>query len=310
MPAAIWEKGIPIMSDIYQTITDRIVAQIEQGAGAWRMPWHTKHGATEMQLPRNVVSGRAYRGVNVPMLWGAAQAFGYESPFWATYKQWSERSCQVRKGEKATMVVFWRTYKVDRDDSGDDEGDDKRLVVRAYFVFNAAQVDGFSVETVTKGETPEDLSEDQRIASADAFFAATGSTVRHGGNRAFYTTGGDFIQMPEFGQFDEPVSYYSTLAHEHTHWSGHKARLDRQFGARFGDQAYAFEELVAELGAAYLCGVLGLANEPRADHAAYLDSWLKVLKGDKKAIFTAASRSQAAVDYLQSLQASETRLAA
>jgi antirestriction protein ArdC len=148
------------MSDVYQTITDRIVAQIEAGAGAWRMPWHTKHGATEMQLPHNV-TGRAYRGINVPMLWGAAQAFGYESPFWATYKQWSERGCQVRKGEKGTMVVFWKAYKVDPDDASDDEGDATRLVARAYFVFNAAQVDGFDPGKASKGETPEDLSEDQ-----------------------------------------------------------------------------------------------------------------------------------------------------
>ena len=231
-------------------------------------------------------------------------------PFWATYKQWQERGCQVRKGEKAAMVVFWKAYKVEQDDAGDDEGDETRLVARASFVFNAAQVDGFDLSKISKGETPEDLSEDQRIASAEAFFAATGAIVRHGGNRAFYTTAGDFIQMPQFAQFDGAVFYYATLAHEHTHWTGANARLDRQFGARFGDQAYAFEELVAELGAAYLCGILGLANEPRPDHAAYLDSWLKVLKSDKKAIFTAANKAQAAVDYLQALRSIEQQAAA
>jgi antirestriction protein ArdC len=294
------------MSDVYQTITDRIVAQIEQGAGAWCMPWHSRrHGASELALPRNV-TGRAYRGVNVPVLWATAAAFGYASPIWATYKQWQERSCQVRKGEKSAMVVFWKSIEAENDD-GETE---THLVARAYFVFNAAQVDGF--DKITKApQSVEDLSEDQRIASAEAFFAATGSIVRHGGNRAFYTSSGDFIQMPLFGQFVDAQSYYSVLAHEHTHWTGSKSRLDRQFGARFGDQAYAFEELVAELGAAFLCATLGISNEPREDHAAYIDSWLRVLKGDKKAIFTAASKAQAAVDYLQDLQAAaETQCAA
>jgi antirestriction protein ArdC len=185
------------------------------------------------------------------------------------------------------------------------------MIAKAYFVFNAAQVDGFDEAKITKSaQSVEDLTEDQRIAAAESFFAATGSIIRHGGNRAFYTTGGDYVQMPEFGQFTDPLAYYAVLGHEHVHWTGNKSRLDRQFGSRFGDQAYAFEELVAELGAAYLCATLGLANEPREDHASYIASWLTTLKGDKKAIFTAASKAQAAVDYLQSLQGSETRLAA
>jgi antirestriction protein ArdC len=209
------------------------------------------------------------------------------------------------------MVVFWKSVGVERvSDDGETETED-RLIAKAYFVFNAAQVDGFDESKITKPEpAPEDLTEDQRIASADAFFAATGSTVRHGGNRAFYTPGGDFIQMPQFGKFVGAESYYSVLAHEHTHWTGAKSRLDRDLRGRFGAEAYAAEELIAELGAAYLCATLGLANEPREDHAAYIARWLKVLKGDKRAIFTAASKAQAAADYLQSLQVCETRVAA
>lgn len=291
------------MSDLYQSITDRIVAQIEQGAADWRMPWHSrKHGATELTLPRNV-AGRAYRSVNVPVLWTTAAALGYESPVWGTYKQWAERGAKVRKGEKATMVVFWKSRDIaTENDDGETEAH-RQLFAKAYFVFNAAQVDGYDAEKIGKPDaSSEDLSESERIASADAFFAATGSTVRHGGNRAFYTSGGDFIQMPAFADFIDAQSYYSTLAHEHAHWTGAKARLDRDFSRRFGDQAYAFEELVAELGAAYLCAILGLSNEPRPDHAAYIASWLRVLKGDKKAIFMAASKAQAAADYLQSLR--------
>jgi antirestriction protein ArdC len=297
VPAELGE-GDPIMADIYQAITDRIVAQIEQGVGEWRMPWHSRERS--LALPGNI-TGRAYRGVNVPMLWATAAAFGYQSPIWATYKQWQERGAQVRKGEKAAMVVFWKSteIKVGETEDGSDEIE-RHLIARGYFVFNAGQVDGFDAAKVGRiGPTPEDLCEDQRIAAAEQFFAHTGSAVRHGGNRAFYTPSGDFIQMPEFAQFRDTQSYYSTLAHEHTHWTGTKSRLDRQFGARFGDAAYAFEELVAELGAAYLCAALGLFNEPREDHAAYLAGWLRVLKADKKAIFTAAAKAQAAVDFLQ-----------
>jgi antirestriction protein ArdC len=174
-------------------------------------------------------------------------------------------------------------------------------------VFNAAQVTGFEPNAIaTKG----DLSELQRINAAERFFGNTGSIVRHGGNRAFYSPGGDFIQMPEFRQFIAADPYYSTLAHEHVHWSGAPQRCAREFGKRFGDNAYAFEELVAELGAAFLCAELGLSNEPRQDHAAYLAGWLRVLQGDKRAIFTAASKAQAAADFLDRLQTPTTQLAA
>jgi antirestriction protein ArdC len=300
------------MSDIYQTVTDRIVALLEAGAGAWHCPWHDKAGEPAMAMPINV-TGRAYRGINVPLLWATADAFGYRSPIWGTYKQWQERGAQVRKGEKATMVVFWKklTIVVGRDaaSDGDDSNEDtrERLMARGYFVFNSDQVDGF---TAKAAKTAADLPESERVANAEGFFAATRATVRHGGNRAYYTTGDDHIQMPEFGQFRDGVSYYATLGHEHVHWTGHKSRCDREFGKRFGDQAYAFEELVAELGAAFLCATLGLANEPRQDHAAYLASWLSVLKADKRAIFTAASKAQAAVDHLQGLQSEPVALAA
>jgi antirestriction protein ArdC len=251
-----------------------------------------------MVLPVNV-TGRAYRGINVPLLWATADAFGYASPIWGTYKQWQERGAQVRKGEKSTMIVFWKKLSyATKNDEGEEETSE-RLMARGYFVFNAAQVDGY-VAKPTKAIG--DLPESERIANAESFFTATGSTVRHGGNRAYYTTSDDHIQMPEFGQFRDGISYYSTLGHEHVHWTGHKARNNREFGKRFGDNAYAFEELVAELGAAFICAELGLTNEPREDHAAYIASWLGCLKADKRAIFTAASKAQAAADYLLGLQ--------
>jgi antirestriction protein ArdC len=291
------------IKDIYQKVTDQIVAAIEKGAGDWRMPWHCKGGLK--LAPKNVVSGKAYRGVNTLVLWTAAEAKGYNSTEWGTYKQWAEKGAQVRKGEKSTQIVFWKFAK-----SGDDQKDDapapvegqrsygsKLLFCKGYHVFNAAQVDGYQAAIdAAPVETIEEKNE--RIAHAEAFFAAVGSDVRIGGNRAYYSPAFDFIQMPSLQAFNDSESYYSTLAHEHTHWTGPKSRLGREFGKRFGDKGYAAEELVAELGAAFMCAELNLSLEPRADHAQYLEHWLGVLKADKRAIFTAASKAQAATDYL------------
>jgi antirestriction protein ArdC len=294
--------------DLYQSVTDRIVSIIERGDGEWRMPWHTDPGSPSIAMPVNV-TGRAYRGINVPLLWATAETFGYASPIWATYKQWQERGAQVRRGEKSTIVVFWKSVDIAKPGDEDDETETERhLIARAFCVFNAAQVDGFEPKSVArKGELPES----RRIDAAEAFFRKLGSIVRHGGNRAFYSVAGDFVQMPEFGQFKNVEGFYSTLAHEHVHWTGAEKRCNRQFGQRFGDQAYAFEELVAELGAAFLCADLGLSNEPRPDHAAYIAGWLRVLRNDERAIFTAASKAQAAADFLHAAQnADEQRQAA
>lgn len=283
-------------ADVYQRVTDQIIAAIESGADNWKMPWHTT-GADSFS-PINAVSRRAYRGINVISLWAQAQAKGYTSGTWATYKQWQEMGAQVRKGEKSTLVVFWKFF--DSKHESEDEADEttsRGCIARGYSVFNADQVDGYEAPKLP--ERPEV----QRIADADAFFAALGGTVKHGGNRAYYSPGDDHIQMPMFESFVDALSYYGTLAHEYTHWTSHKSRCDRQLGKRFGDQAYAAEELVAELGAAYLCSTMGLTNEPRPDHAAYIQSWLNVLKSDKRAIFTAASKAQQAADWMHEKQA-------
>jgi antirestriction protein ArdC len=295
--------------DLYQTVTDRIVSMIRHGAGEWRMPWHAASASepgAPVAMPRNV-TGRTYRGVNVPLLWAAAETFAYPSPIWATYRQWQERGAQVRKGEKSTLVIFWKRIEVAANDNDDDDPTETRLIARGYALFNAAQVDGFDPKPA---DGTAKRSEPQRIDAAEAFFRNAGAIVRHDGNRAFYTTAGDYIQMPELQQFAAADRYYSTLAHEHVHWTGAAHRCAREFGRRFGDQAYAFEELVAELGAAFLCADLGMSNEPRPDHAAYIASWLRVLKDDKRAIFTAASKAQAAADYLSGLQITATQLAA
>lgn len=292
--------------DLFQQITDTLVEAIEAGTtDGYRMPWHAT--GRPIMSPINVVSKRPYRGANVVVLWAIAEKFGYPSGLWGTYRQWQELGAQVRKGEKSAMVVFWKFLdrrvedQPGNDDHADDDGGNeestssKRIpYARPYFVFNAAQVDGFEPK-----KHFEELPESSRIAAAEKLFSSIPATVRHGGDSAFYMPAGDYVQMPPFSHFKSPHGYYATLAHELTHWTGSKTRLNRaDLKARFGSDAYAAEELVAELGAAFVMGHLGLMNDPRPDHAGYLASWLKVLKGDKKAIFTAASKAQQAFDYL------------
>jgi antirestriction protein ArdC len=282
-----------IKADVYQKVTDAIVNAIEQGTGTWRMPWHTS--GRNAFSPINTTSRKPYRGINTVCLWAAAEAKGYESGEWGTYKQWQDRDAQVRKGEKSTTVVFWKfANNTESQDDGDEQpaAGSRLLFTRGYCVFNAAQVDGYT----PKAEAERPMLE--RIEQTDAFFKAIGSDVRHGGNQAFYSPAGDYVQMPPFAAFRDAVSYYSVLAHEHTHWTANAARCNRELGKRFGDGAYAAEELIAELGAAFTCAHLGLSTEPREDHAQYLQSWLRVLKADKRAIFTAASKAQQAADWL------------
>jgi len=257
------------------------------------MPWHTS-GRFAFS-PINVVSKKPYRGINTVCLWAAAEAKGYERGEWGTYQQWQEHGAQVRRGERATTVIFWK-FSTDATDTDDEEHTSSNgshlLFVRGYSVFNAAQVDGY--EPPAEPDTPVL----ERIEHAEEFFSNVGAAIRCGGNRAYYSPDSDHIQMPVFSAFRDDVSYYSTLAHEQTHWTAHPSRCDRKLGKRFGDRAYAAEELIAELGAAFTCAHLELSTEPRADHAEYIQSWLRVLRADKRAIFTAASKAQQACDWL------------
>ena len=286
-------------ADIYQRITDRIAAAIEAGAGKWQMPWHPGADGAAPVLPVNAATGKPYRGVNTVVLWAAAQAEEYPSAAWATYRQWAELGAQVRKGERASPVVFWKiSDKEEQDDAGEGEEDGRRprVFARGYSVFNAAQVDGYAAPALPM------LPEAERIGHAEAFFAAIGADIRHGGARACYVPSLDQIRMPPFEAFRDPVAYYATLAHEATHLTGHPSRCARDLRGRFGEEAYAAEELIAELGAAFLCADLALAPEPRPDHAAYVASWLKVLRGDKRAIFTAAAKAQQSADWMHARQ--------
>jgi antirestriction protein ArdC len=289
------DTGTTDKQDVYSNVTSQIIAAIENGVGNWKMPWHTT--GRHAFAPINVTSRRAYRGVNTLVLWAAAQQKGYEHGEWGTYRQWQDKGTQVRKGEKATTIVFWKfsnaTESQDDDQAQTKPGAAPRLLfVRGYSVFNGAQVDGYAPQ-------PESVTPIlNRIDGAESFFGNIGATIRHGGNRAYYSPVADQIQMPPFDSFEDNIPYYGTLAHEHCHWTAKPGRTDRQLGKRFGDNAYAVEELVAELGAAFVCAHLGLSTEPRPDHARYIQSWLKVLNADKRAIFTAASKAQQAADYL------------
>src|SRR5947209_7413521 len=279
---------------VYATVTTQIVNAIERGVGNWRMPWHTS--GRYAFSPMNVVSKKPYRGVNTLCLWAAAQAKGYNGGEWATYQQWHELGAQVRKGEKATTVVFWKFANGTAENQDGEEEQpqtlSRLLFTRGYAVFNAAQVDGYTPRPDT--HTPIE----ERIEHAEGFFRGISARVVHHGNRAFYSSLDDTITLPPFAAFITPIDYYSTRAHESAHWTAKPERCNRQLGKRFGDQAYSVEELVAELTAAFVCAHLRLSSEPREDHAQYLASWLKVLKADNRAIFTAASKAQQAADYL------------
>ncbi len=307
--------------DIHETITAKIVAAIEAGAGAFEMPWHRP--GVSFTVPINALTKQPYRGTNILLLWIDADAKKYEHQVWATYRQWAELGAQVRAGEKASMIVKYGEWipKAVREaarDNGDDLDDTaRRLYAKAAHVFNVDQVDGYAIAPAAPRQ---DLT--QRLAHVDAFIAATRAEFREGGQRAFYrhkstlTGEGDFIQMPPRNLFtgtrtSTPTeAYESTRLHELAHWTGAEHRLARKFGDRFGDQAYAFEELVAELSAAYLCAELDITNTPRPDHAQYIASWLQALQNDKKAIFTAASLASRAVEYLRGLQPVAERAAA
>ena len=287
-------------SDVYSRVTDKIIADLERGNLTWLQPWQAGHKAGPVSRPLRA-GGIPYRGVNVLMLWAAAMEKGYSCPLWLTYKQASELGGQVRKGEKGSLVVYAnRITKTATDDKGADV-EIEIPFMKGYTVFNAEQIDGLPAHFTA---TVQPLNNEiQRLDAVERFFESTKATIRHGGNRAFYSPALDLVQMPELASFRDAESYYATRAHEMTHWTRHETRLNRDFGRkRWGDAGYAMEELVAEIGAAFLCADLGITPETREDHAAYVASWLKVLKDDKRAIFTAASHAQKAADYLNGLQ--------
>jgi antirestriction protein ArdC len=282
--------------DVHRAITETIAAAIEAGAKEYKMPWHQG-----VARPVNACTGKAYHGVNVVALWGAANRRGFRTAHWATYRQWASLGAQVRKGERGSVVVFYKTIAPatqSQAEEGEAGTESSRLVARASWAFNADQVEGWSPPA------PDTKSEVQVREHVEAFIAATRANIRNGGTRAYYDWAGDFIAVPWAEHFvatetsSATEGYYSVVLHELTHWSGAAHRLARNLRGRFGDHAYALEELIAEFGAAFLCADLAIANEPRLDHASYVSSWLRALNDDRTALFAAASKASVAATYL------------
>jgi antirestriction protein ArdC len=287
-------------TDIYTRVTNQIVEQLEKGVLPWRCPWNAEHAAGRITRPLRH-NGENYHGINIIVLWMSAESQGFNCPYWLTFQQAKQLGGFVKKGEHGSPVVYTSTFKKnDTDENGDAVERDCRFL-KQYIVFNTYQVEGLPQHFYALAEPPKETL--QRIEKADRFFASTKADIRHGGNKAFYTVGGDYIRIPPFETFRDPESHAATVAHELTHWTRHPSRLNRDFGRKhWGDEGYAVEELVAELASAFLCADLQITPELRGDHASYLDHWLKVLKDDKRAIFTAASHASQAVDYLRGLQ--------
>lgn len=293
--------------DVARHVADQLIDTLKtaQAAGeSWEKPWV---GGAGLALPMNATTGNEYRGINIWSLIGSAQNACYSSNQWASYKQWESIGGQVREGERGTLIIYYRI--IEKDDG------EKIPFIRHSYVFNACQVEGAEIE-LPNIERPA-LAE--RIETAEQFFRNTGADIRHSDapqayyrRRASGVVDSDFVHMPNIDLFTDTThstateNYYSTLAHEVTHWTGDKRRLDRAKGLRFGDAKYAFEELVAEFGAAFLCAHLGISATPRIDHAQYINCWIQVLTDHPKAIVTACSRASDALDYVRGLQTQTT----
>ena len=279
------------MNDIYQTVTDKIIAELETGTAPWIRPWTGESDP----IPRNALSQRPYRGINTLLLGLEAQHHGYGSNQWLTFRQAQQLDGHVRKGERSTLIIYYEAKIVEKEASdpvADGDEPEKRFIplLKIFNVFNLDQIDGLpAMEPVFGPNWDPNLKAEQIID-------ASGAQIRHSGFRAFYSPPNDLIYLPLKSSFKDEAGYYATALHELAHWTGHPSRVGRKLGRRFGESAYAMEELIAEMGAAFLSAHCHL--EGRLQHASYIASWLEVLQRDKRAIFVAAAQAQKAVDYL------------
>ena len=279
--------------NIAEEITSRILEDLGKGVAPWEKPWKQGRG---LPLLVNASTGKHYRGINVFVLWDEAGKKGYSSPSWVTFNQANALKGHVRKGEKGTGVVFYKPLSKTKSLNLEDEvllEEQSFWVLRTYTVFNLDQVEGLD-HLKAKPETIEPFA---AIEEAEGLLVDSGAEIHHAGiDKAFYDRLGDSISLPLRESFKSPEAYYGTALHELTHWTGHKDRLNREFGKRFGDQAYVFEELVAEMGAAFLCVSCGIPYDTQ--HASYINDWMRILRDHRRAIFTAAAKAQAAMDFV------------
>lgn len=288
------KQGEPPRASLYSEITDRIIADLERGCVPWVKPWG--RAKATLGLPKNAATGRIYSGINILILWGAVIERSYPGQNWLTFRQALSLGGNVRKGEHGTTIVHAdRFIPKDEKDRAKAEDVEPQGVpfLKRFTVFNVAQCEGLPEHLYGQ---PEPLPEREIIPQAEALMRATGADIRIGGDGAFYIPSADFVQLPPQPAFHEPVNYYRTALHELGHWTGHPTRLARDFSGSFGTKAYAREELVAELTAAFTCS--SLAIEPTVRHADYIASWLAVLREDNRAIFRAASLASKAADFL------------
>lgn len=280
---------------LHDAVTARIIAELEQGRFPWVQPWASSSGGTPLGLPQNASTGRTYSGINILLLWAAAIEQGRPSQRWLTFKQALALGGNVRKGEKGTMVVYADTFVPKAEhEKASASGEDARRVgfLKRFTVFHVEQCEGLPPDpdaSPLPGHT-------EVLPQVEAVIASTGADIRIGGEMAFYSPSHDFIQVPPQQAYFEPINWYRTVLHELGHHSGHISRLNRDFSGRHGSQAYAREELVAELCSAFLCAELGVV--PTVRHADYLGAWLEILQGDNRAIFQAASMASKAADFV------------
>ena len=287
-------------TDIHQTITNQIIEAMESARTSGRRLWDS-----QPSLPLNLTTGKPYSGINVLMLWAAGLRNGYASPYWLTYKQAADKGGQVRKGEHSTLCVFYKPWESQETNSDTGETETTRgAVLKSFRVFNGDQIDGIEVPT------PEPRPAFVAIEDAERILAASPAPIHIGGTQAFYRPATDTIHLPPREAFINPEAFYSTALHEMCHSSGHESRLARDFSGRFGTEAYAFEELIAELGSAFLNADLGIISSTLQDHADYLESWVKILKENKKAILTAAAQAAKAHAFIKGLIAGQAQAVA
>lgn len=280
------------ISKLYKEVTDVVIRQLEEGTPPWVRPWTDAKLRGVGMIPSNLVTGRLYSGGNILLLWMAAHQRGYGSLQFCTYKQVNDIGARVRKGERATNIIFTRHLVKKDDDTGEEKGG---TLVKSYAVFHTSQLEDVESKYLHPQQAEEGISVPKN-AEAVEFYRRTGIVIRHEGNKAFYSPAMDVVVMPPFSAFTDEEAYHGTACHELVHATGHQRRLGRTFGKRFGDEQYAVEELVAELGSAYICARLGYSPSFRS--ASYLQSWLRVLKADNRAIFSAASFAGQAADWL------------
>jgi antirestriction protein ArdC len=287
---------------VFDRVTQKIITDLENGVLPWQKPWNGGDGIDHITRPLRH-TGEPYNGVNILLLWDEAATKGFCNPTWMTFKQAEEYGGKVKKGEKAAFVVYAnKLTKTETDEATGADVERQIPFLRGYHVFNVEQIEGLP-EKFALPAKPAIQTTVGRLERVEYFIRNTGAEIRHGGDSAHYSEILDQIHLPSIDAFKDRESYYATLAHEATHWTKHETRLNRDFGrVKWGDEGYAKEELVAEIGSAFLCADLGITPETREDHAAYIGNWLKILKNDRKFIFSAAAHATRAVEYLKGLQ--------